>query len=415
MIASQPTLSSDERNDIARRIQKFSQIRTKSYPLEECLALVELNDKNVFKEDKNNLLEAFIQHEPKIGIEAATQLFEFYYADDSVGRSKLMGIWKKFADKAEAGSRHLAILWRQLGMLENSQGNLESALVYFSSSIAIQEALGDALMLGNDYYELGLVHRNRGNYEEAWEAFNQSIRYARQEGNLKTVIYSQGQLANILAVQSRFAEAVKILQESLETWEQFPGEVDRNMRHTTLHTLGRTYLQNGQFREAKETLLGSLRLKEQVQERFDATLRTRAMLAEACIQLGEFEEAEHHLTEEGAVRGEKIGSYLYAASAFKALSQLKFAQLEFAEARRLAYRAMTVAEKSNTPLTELEAALWLASLHARRFDLFDFIGVLPRLMHAFLRLRLSLLEILKLALKRLAVTLNPIRARFCRG
>lgn len=408
MIASQPTLSSDERNDIAKRIQKFSQIRTKSYPLEECLALVELNDKNVFKEDKNNLLEAFIQHEPKIGIEAATQLFEFYYADDSVGRSKLMGIWKKFADKAEAGSSQLAILWRQLGMLENSQGNLESALDYFSRSIAIQEALNDKLMLGMDYYELGLVYRNLGDYKLSWDTFKRAEQFSQETGNLKVVIYSQGQLANILSVQSRFNEAVDLLLNSLKIWEQFPAQADRDMRHTTLHTLGRTYLQIGEFQKAKEVLIESLRLKGNVQERFDVTLRTRAILAEACINLGEYEEAGFYLSEEIIDKGETIGSYLYSASAYKTLSQLSLAQGKKAEAKRLAKRALAVAEMSNNQLTEFEVVLWLLLLDLRLYNLVGLFKWTLRLIRGLLKLRLSPFEIVKLIFRRIFVILKIV-------
>ena len=401
-------LSETERSDIDRRLEKFRLIRAQLLSLEECLTWVQEKDRAGFQEDRSNWLAAIKQHDISTSIEIAIQLFEFYLADDEIERTRLMEIWQKLAERANAKSRSLAILLHQLGILETSQGNLPGGQEYLLKSIRLQEQLGDVLMLGNDYYELGLVYRNRGNYQDAWDAFNKSIRYARETENLKTVIYSQGQLANILALQSHFVEALEILRQSMEIWNQFPTEADRDLRHTTLHTLGRIYIQNGQFRDAKEVLLESLDLKEKVQERFDATLRTRAMLAEACLNLGEFEDAECCLTEEMTDRAEKIGSYLYAASAFKVLSQLKFVRRDFVEAKRLANRAMTSAQSSNTPLTKFEVALWLLALYAQRFDVPGLARVFPYFFQAFLGLRLSPLEILKLAFKRLAVTLNPM-------
>lgn len=406
------SLSEAEQSDIFLRRQKFRLIRVRSCSLQECAELVRQNDKAGFRQDKYNWLTAIQQHVAPTSFEIATQLFEFFFAEDDIERAGIIQIWKKLASGQSpqpTGDRNLAMLWRQLGVLETGQGHLDLAQEYFLKAIEVQKELKDSLMLGNDYFELGLVYRNLGDYQRAWEAFNTSVQYAQEAKNLHTVIYSQGQLANVLAVQSRFGEAVDILKKSLETWDQFQAESDRDMRHTTLHTLGRTYLQNGQYKEAKDVLLESLRLKEKIQERFDATLRTRAILAEACINLGEYEEAETYLNEEIVEKGENIGSFLYAASAYKALSQLNFAQKKFAEATRLANRAMATAEKSNTPLTEFEVALWLLSSRLRRLDLFGFLKATPFFVRSFFRLRLSPLEIVKLTLKRFVITIHPMR------
>jgi tetratricopeptide (TPR) repeat protein len=293
-------LSTAEKSELIAFYKELKLVKTQAFTVEECQYLVANNDKTIFREDRANWLKAIQQHKSNDGAKIATQLFEFYFADEDAERSFLLTVWDKLASSSVSANVDLgivAMLWRQMGILETSQGHFDKAQVYFQKAIRHFLEIDDKTMLGNDHFELGLVFRNLGDYHNAWQTFEKSIEYARQAGNHKTVIYSQGQLANLLAIQSRFSEAIDILKASLEEWEKFPLESDRLMRHTSLHTLGRTYLQNGQFQEAKSSLQESLKLKEIVNERFDAIMRTRATLAEACLNLGEFDVAEKYLRE----------------------------------------------------------------------------------------------------------------------
>ncbi len=405
-------LNKAEKDELITFYEELKFVKTQAFNLEECLQLIASNDKASFREDRVNWLKAIKEHRANDGVEIATQLFEFYFADEDTERSFLSKIWEQMADKSTAAIvdlRAVALLWRQMGILETSQGQFEKAQVYFQKAIRYFMEINDKTMLGNDHFELGLVFRNLGDYRNAWQTFEKSIEYAQQAGNRKTVIYSQGQLANLLAVQSRFSEAVDVLKTSLDEWRKFPLESDRLMCHTTLHTLGRTYLQNGQFPEARQSLLESLRLKALVNERFDAVMRTRATLAEACLNLCEFDDAEKYLKEADVDKLAHMGSYLYAAAAFKTLSQLSYAKKNFLEFERFANRALDIAEQSSNPLTQFEVLLWVLPAYLRRLKLIKFIMLMPSFIKAFLQLRLSPLEIMKLALKRLVIAINPMK------
>jgi tetratricopeptide (TPR) repeat protein len=405
-------LSTAEKSELIAFYKELKLVKTQAFTVEECQYLVANNDKTIFREDRANWLKAIQQHKSNDGAKIATQLFEFYFADEDAERSFLLTVWDKLASSSVSANVDLgivAMLWRQMGILETSQGHFDKAQVYFQKAIRHFLEIDDKTMLGNDHFELGLVFRNLGDYHNAWQTFEKSIEYARQAGNHKTVIYSQGQLANLLAIQSRFSEAIDILKASLEEWEKFPLESDRLMRHTSLHTLGRTYLQNGQFQEAKSSLQESLKLKEIVNERFDAIMRTRATLAEACLNLGEFDVAEKYLREADVDKLAHMGSYLYAAAAFKTLSQLSYAKKNFIEFERFANRAIDISEQSSNPLTQFEVLLWVLPAFLRRGKLIKFIMLVPPFINAFLQLRLSPLEIIKLAIKRLVVAISPMK------
>lgn len=405
-------LSIEEKSELLAFYMELKLVKTHAFTIEECQYLVANNDKATFREDRANWLKSIQQHKSNDGAKIAAQLFEFYFADEDTERSFLLTVWDKLASKSIVANVDLSIvamLWRQMGILETSQGHFDKAQVSFQKAINHFLEVNDQTMLGNDHFELGLVFRNLGDYHNARQTFEKSIEYARRAGNHKTVIYSQGQIANLLAVQSRFDEAIDILKTSLDEWEKFSLETDRLMRHTTLHTLGRTYLQNGQFQEAKGCLLESLRLKKIINERFDAIMRTRATLAEACLNLGEFDEAEKYLQEENVEKLVYMGSYLYAAAAFKTLSQLSYAKKDSTKFERFANRAIDVAEQSGNPLTRFEVLLWIFPAYLRKGKLIRFIVLVPSFIKSFLQLRLSPLEIIKLAIKRIVVATSPMK------
>ena len=399
-------LNSTETAELVSLYESLKFVKTRAFTLDECREIVANNDKATFGDDRVNWLKSIQQHDALNGAQIAILLFEFYYADDQTARSHLLAVWQKLVQKSldeNIDQRFVAMLWRQMGMLETSQGHFQNALDYFQKSTQYFLNTDNRMMLGNDYFEIGLVFRNMGDYHNAWAAFEASIKYAQQAENYKTVIYSRGQLANLLAVQSRFAQAIDMLKASLDEWENFSRAEDRVMRHTTLNTLGRIYLQNGQFQMAKDVLLESLRLKESINERFDAIIRTRSALAEACIELGEFDEAEKYLQETDVDKLVHMGSYLYAASALKTLSQLHYAKKNFVEFERLANRSVSVTEHSNNPLTLFGVLLWVLPAYTRRLKLVNLVKLTPPFVAAFFRLKLSPMEVIRLMLKRLAV------------
>lgn len=405
-------LNAIEKGELTVFYEELKYIKIQAFNLEECRQLIASNDKASFQEDRVNWLKAIRQHPVEDGAEIATLLFEFYFADEDTERSVLLKVWEQMANKSTAkfiDLRATALLWRQMGILETSQGQFKKAQAYFQKAIHYFLEINDKTMLGNDHFELGLVFRNLGDYYNAWQTFEKSIEYAQQAGNYKTVIYSQGQLANLLAIQSRFNEAINMLKVSLGEWAKFPLESDRLMRHTTLHTLGRTYLQNGQFYEAANSLRASLELKQVVSERFDALMRTRTTLAEACIKLGEFDEAERCLQEMDVNKLAHIGSYLYAATAFKTLSLLNYEKKNFLEFERYANCAVDVAEQSGNSLTQFEVFLWILPAYLRRGKIIKFITLISPFLKAFARLRLSSVEIIKLIIKRLIIAIKPVK------
>jgi tetratricopeptide (TPR) repeat protein len=400
------------RDDIRSRLEKFRLHPTKIYTLQRCKNLLKYNEQEVFREEHINWIKAIDLHPASISIEIAILLFEWYFASRETTRAGLVPIWQKLLRRATASlttPKEVASLWRQAGILEVSKGNFEEAKRYFRNSSDFSAQIDDKATKASNDFELGVIYRNQGDYESAWASFTTATQLSKQSGSLKTLIYSQGQLANILAVQGNFTDALNILKESMEIWEQLSDPIERNMRHTTLHTLGQTYIRNGQFVEAIDVLTESLRLKSLVKERFDSTLRTQTLLAEAFMNVGKFEQAQESITESDIESCVTMGSSLYAASAFKVLSQMHFLQRNFLQSERFANRALEVANQSKNHLTQFEVLLWILLKDLRLLRLHKVIYQIHQFLSTLLKMRLTLRQFFKLTLTRLSLSFLLLR------
>ena len=390
--------------DFRSRWERLYRHPTQTYTLERCKKMIADNQKEIFSEERINWIKAIGLHSSQTAVEIATLLFEWYFANQETERADVLRIWQKLLEQDEESSRmtrETAILLRQIGILQVSRGYFDEAEEYLLRSTEISERIQDRILVGNNHYELGLIYRNAGNYKRAWDSFVTAAEISKETGNLKALIYSQGQLANVLAVQGNFTEAIHILNKSMMVWNQFSDVSDRNMSHTTLHTLGSVYIQNGQPLKAIDVLEKSLFLKRSTNERFDLIVRTSTMLAEAFISLGQFDQAKSYLKESDVDSCAKMGSYLYAAAAFKTLSHLHFTQHDFYQAQRLANRALDSAKQSNNPLVKFEVLLWISSASFRHMRLLDLLAQVPLLLNTLFKMRLSPEQFIKLAIKRL--------------
>ncbi len=413
MNIAHPFPTSDVQSDVRKRWEKLRLHPTQTYTLERCKQLIADDEKEIFKEERINWIKAIGLHSSQAAIEIATLLFEWYFANEETERIDVLRIWQQLLKQAGdslGATREAAIILRQISIIQVSRGNFDDAREYLLRSTAIGEKIQDQILIGNNYYELGLIYRNAGRYKQALDSFINATKLSKETGNTKALLYSEGQRANLLAVQGNFTEAIHILKESIEAWQQFSDINDRNMAHTTLHTLGNIYLQNGEPAKAVAVLQESLFLKERGKERFDLIVRTRTILAEAYLRQGQFEMAKHYLIEADVESCAKMGSYLYAATAFKTLSQIYFLQQNFPQSQRLANRALDVAKQSNNPLITFDVLLWIFSAKWRQKHLLQMVALIPILLKTLLKIRVSPHQFLKLALRRLSYSLTPLRS-----
>lgn len=411
-------LSHEEEEEIISLRQKHKITLSNIFTVDECQKMLKkvltvnlVKDVLSFRKDRYNWIRAIQAHPAATGSEIALLLFDSYFGDDDIERNQMAEIWKKLLNKMQAyeiDQRNFALLWRQLGILEASTGEFKSAIEHFQNSSKIGEKLGDNIIIGDNYFEVGLILRNQGEYTQAWESFINAEKSVQGLNHYKTIVYSQGQRANLLAVWGRFDDAIDLLKQSLSLWEKFETVEDKNMRHTTLHTLGRIYLQTGRAKDAKKVALESLNLKEASGERFDATVRTRSLLADACIATGNYSEAKEYISEESIETSIRIGSYLYAAESLRTLSRIHYFENNYIQSERLAKRSLEIAQIANNPLTQIDTIIWIIQLSLLQKKILTVFPVLLPLIKAGNSLKLTPVQLYKLFIQRQAALKKSI-------
>lgn len=377
----------DEIFDLNQELRDF----TKSiFTMDLCKKILEKNDHSMLINEVNNWRLAILNHDVDIGSEMAILLFEWIHSENQSDWENIILDWKHLIDKlSKHGTKqeNQIYLWHQIGILLTRLGRQKEALQAFEKSLDISNNLKIEFFASN-FYETGIIYRDSGKFTQAFEMFRKSENSAIRTGDLKTAIYAQGQKANILTIQGSYQEAINILKQSLILWNQFPEERDRNLRHTTLHTLGRILVQTQQYEEAIQSLNESLHLKLKTSGRFDSIIRTKSYFTEALLNLGRIDDALNMLDAEEIEKCSEMGNYLYAATAFRILSRIYFIQKDTFHAFLYANRSVETAILSGNPATEIETMSWSISLHLRKWKLFYVINYIPKLIRSIFRLKL---------------------------
>jgi len=214
--------------------------------------------------------------------------------------------------------------------------------------------------------------------------FEKAETTALRNEDLKTTIYAKGQVANIWAIRGDLQKTIDILNVTLELWNQFPDEEDRNYRHTTLHTLGRTLVQMHHYQEALAPLKESLNIKLRIPERFDSIMRTRSYYAEALAKSGKIDEALAILLPEDIDKSSEMGNYMYSATAYRVLSRF-FLKDDIFHAQQYGNRAVELSNYQES-IIEIETLIWIIILNFKNKNLFHSIYFLRKLMSAIIRL-----------------------------
>ncbi len=369
----------------------------------ESQLLRDANNLSDFKEEFNNWKISILENDCESGSEIAITLFEWFQAEEVSEWDEIVAILKRIVHELEMNNvlpQNQMLHWHQIGILLNRLGQQKDALDAINRSLTLSNQINIDFSAPN-YYEAGIIYRDSGKYSLALEMFEKAETTAQKNEDLKTTIYAKGQGANIWAIRGDFQKTIDILNGTLELWNQFPDEEDRNYRHTTLHTLGRTLVQMHHYQEALAPLKESLNIKLRIPERFDSIMRTRSYYAEALAKSGKIDEALAILLPEDIDKSSEMGNYMYSATAYRVLSQIFFSKDDIFHAQQYGNRAVELSNLSRNPIIEIETLIWIIILNFKNKNLFHSIYFLRKLMSATIRLDMPVMQKITLILNRL--------------
>ncbi len=167
---------------------------------------------------------------------------------------KAMAFYKKALetyDTLEITTYHKADLYRNLGKLQNVQGNRKSALSYFDKAVEVYRELGDNMFLANTLSDMGNVHSFRGQHSTAIEKYKECLEVAIVNNFPSAEIIAYGNLGSEYLTMKQDEKAIEFLEKALEMGRQT--SADNNLI-SDMSNLGLAYANSKDFDKGFELL-----------------------------------------------------------------------------------------------------------------------------------------------------------------
>jgi tetratricopeptide (TPR) repeat protein len=223
-----------------------------------------------------------------------------------------------------------AILFNNLGVIYQYQGNYKKAVKLFRQSLELEEEAGDKIGVARTLHNLGVMHQDQGNYDEAIKLFKQSLKIREDLGDKQGIAYTLHQLGMIHQDQGNYEEAVNYYQKSLKIVEELG---DKSGIARSLHNLGAIHQDQGNYEEAVNYYQKSLKLKEELGDK-SGIARSLHQLGNIHYQQGNYDEAIK-LYQQSLMISEQLGDKSGIASTLHQLGNIHYQQGNYDEAIKL--------------------------------------------------------------------------------
>jgi tetratricopeptide (TPR) repeat protein len=192
-----------------------------------------------------------------------------------------------------------------LGQLLRDRGDIAAAEPLLRQSLETSRTvLGeDHPNVGAGWNNLGLVLLDQGDFAGAEPMFRRALAIRRQNFGERhySLDNSMGHVATSLREQGKLADAAALFEEALAHARQGPGDIGPAVAKHSFN-LARVHLLRRDYVAAEELLRDALRRQQRTMQAGDWRLAaTKSALGEALIALGQLDEAEHLLTDAGAI------------------------------------------------------------------------------------------------------------------
>lgn len=193
-------------------------------------------------------------------------------------------------------------IYRRMGFLHETIGNLDKAIQDYQISLKIRESLGDFAGKAAILHSMGNIFTVRGDLNHAGRLYKESLEINLRLDNQEGKAAALHSLANIAALQGNLSEAETLLREALEIKENLG---DLQSKAITMDAMARIFIMRGNLDDAKQVYQETLRLSESLNDlRGKAvTLNQMAILR---ANTGELEQALKIYQESLAI-SEKLG------------------------------------------------------------------------------------------------------------
>ena len=258
---------------------------------------------------------------------------------------KALGQPEKALAKLEEGLNKIARLQQQAMRFREQR-----ALIHIQQW-QMQDAIREArLAQYTAEYLQGLIFEQQGQHDDAFLTYQKALALARSTNDEAGIAQTNRDIANILARQSRFAEAQTYLQDALDYYQSIGDQLSWEKARNTLSGI---HFRAGEFKEVIAINEATLPFFEQAKIPFYAAIAA-SNLAEAYFETGNLKQAEYYALK--TLSFEESHPYPYA---LYTLALIQRAQNEFVKAETYCQQSYEIAnENEDSYMAAYAARLW---------------------------------------------------------
>jgi len=169
-----------------------------------------------------------------------------------VGEFKLALEHLKRAERLTSDKEDLMYIYNQIGIIYDSVGYLDDALLYYSRSLSLARDLGNKSMQASVLNNIGLIYERKGELDKALEYYEESLRLQTDE---KEKANTYNNIAIIHYKKGNYQKAVEYIQKAIEIGERY-GDYHRVSMWKL--NLGDTYRKMKDYEKAEKYILEGL-------------------------------------------------------------------------------------------------------------------------------------------------------------
>lgn len=222
----------------------------------------------------------------------------------------------------------------------------------------IFKQLKDSLYIARLYAAYGMMYGMQSKYDTAINFYTKSIAIDERNKNLDEIARSYNNIAISYQMQSDFAKALEYQQKSLKIAEDKNDEV---MQARTLLNMGITYKTTKDLARSEQTLLKALEIAKRKNIKV-VELYAYSNLASVYEVLNELQKSYDYAMKSAELGGQMGDQGIQATGLSKAAAILA-KQKKFSEAEMLAKRSVMIADSSNQPLNIYQTSAYMGFVY----------------------------------------------------
>ncbi len=185
--------------------------------------------------------------------------------------------------------------YNNLGIAFRNGGEFDKALTYYRKSFALGKKSNDYKTMGLSVVNMATVYSEKQEFDGMDTLYQQGISYFEKTSDLGGIAFARHNYGNFLVIQKKYGEADKQLQQAYELRKKIGADL---MAASSLSVLGKSAMAQKKWKEAEAYLLAAEPIYRGKNSEDRNLKELNGYLKELYSQLGNFEKAFFHQSQE---------------------------------------------------------------------------------------------------------------------